>query len=282
MAVDSIFLFSIDLEDIRSLVPDGHKYSDRVTANVERYLAFLDELGMRCTFFTVGDIARRYPDLVRRIVAAGHEIGSHSSDHLPLDRHDRNSFRDDIQRSLEDLAGAGASEVRGFRAPILSLTETTSWAWEVLAELGFTYSSSVLGAPSLLHGWPGFPTHCTRTESGVWELPPTLSQLPGLRVPFAGGSYFRVLPLALIRHLFRKEIDAGRPVVGYLHPYDIDTDQERFMFPEINERRILNWVMYYNRRSVFPRLEKLLSRGVRVVPYAEYVEQYLEPRSHDG
>ena len=276
MRAGPIFLFSIDLEDIRSLVPEGHRYADRLVANVERYLEFLHRYGMRCTFFTVGDIARRYPELVREIAAAGHEVGSHSSDHVPLNRHDRQSFREDIDRNLEQLARAGAHEVRGFRAPILSLTEKTAWAHDVLAEFGFRYSSSVLPARHPLYGWAGFSTECIRTESGLWEIPATVSRIPGFRIPFAGGSYFRVLPFAVVRRLFASESASGRPIVGYAHPYDIDTQQERFMFPEINRSPILNWMMYYNRAKVFPRLERLLTNGAKIIPYLEYVDRHLE------
>jgi hypothetical protein len=97
-----------------------------------------------------------------------------------------------------------------------------------------------------------------------------------LRVPFAGGSYFRVLPFAVVRRLFEFESTSGRPIVGYAHPYDIDTQQERFMFPEINRSPILNWMMYYNRAKVFPRLERLLTNGAKIIPYLEYVDRHLE------
>ncbi|NJN64558.1 MAG: DUF3473 domain-containing protein, partial [Acidobacteria bacterium] len=95
---------------------------------------------------------------------------------------------------------------------------------------------------------------------------------------FAGGVYMRILPFALVRFWFRQRLAAGDPVAGYSHPYDIDVDQERFMFPEINESRFYNWLMYRNRDQVFPRLEKLLASGVRVMPYRDYVDAELGAR----
>ena len=276
------FLFSIDLEDIRTLVENGHRYADRVPASVDRYLEFLARRDMRCTFFTVGDVARRYPELVGRIVGAGHEIGCHSSDHVTLDRHDRESFREDLQRNLDDLRAAGAEDVQGFRAPMFSLTRETAWAYEVLAELGFRYSSSVLAARSPVYGWPGFSSRCTWREPGLWELPLSLVRLPLVTVPVAGGVYFRVLPFPLVRRLFRRGLSGSEPVVGYFHPYEVDDEQEWFLHPEPVNSRFYTWLMYRNRSGVFPRLERLLDEGATIVPYAEYVTRELAPRERES
>jgi polysaccharide deacetylase family protein (PEP-CTERM system associated) len=273
MAEAPPFLFSVDLEDVRSMIPDGARYAERIPALVARYRELLDRRGARCTFFTVGDVARRYPSLVRELAAEGHEVACHGSDHVPLDRLGRARFRDDCLRNLEDLARAGCGEVRGFRAPVHSLTQATSWAWEVLAELGIRYSSSVLPARHPLYGWPGFARGCTRTESGVFELPLSLARLPGLDVPFAGGVYLRVLPFPLVRSLFRREIGSGRPVVGYVHPFDVDPEQERFVHPELGGSRLYHHLMYWNRRGTLARIERLAALGAPIVPYAEYVDR---------
>lgn len=258
------------------MIPDGERYAERVPALVVRYLELLDRCRARCTFFTVGDVARRYPSLVRDLVAKGHEIACHGSDHVPLDRLGRARFRDDCLRNLEDLARAGCSAVRGFRAPVHSLTEQTRWAWEVLAELGIRYSSSVLPARHPFYGWPGFARGCTRTECGVWELPLSLARLPGLDVPFAGGVYLRVLPFPVVRSLFRREIRGGRPVIGYAHPFDIDLEQERFVHPELGGSRLYHHLMYWNRKGMLARIERLAALGAPIVPYAEYVARLPE------
>lgn len=272
---DSTFLFSVDLEDVRTMIPHGESFAERIPELVDRLLRFLSGHGLHCTFFTVGDIARRYPSLVAEILAEGHEIACHGADHTPLDRHDRASFREDLAVCLEDLARAGANDVRGFRAPMLSLTASTAWAYDVLAEMGFAYSSSVLPARNPLYGWPGFPRSCTQTASGVWELPITLGRTPGLRVPFASGVYFRILPFFVTRRLFAGAARTQPPVVGYCHPYDIDDEQEFFMHPELGGNRLLNWLMYRNRRRVLPRLERLLALQLAVVPYIDFVERRL-------
>lgn len=264
------YLFSIDLEDPRSSLPDGGRYDERVPGNVERLLAFLDERGDRCTFFTVGDVARRYPSLVAEIAAAGHEVACHSSDHVPLDRLGRAGLRDDLARNRDDLARAGVGTAVGFRAPVFSLTAATRWAHEVLAELGFTYSSSVLPARNPLYGWAGYGMHCRR-EHGVWEIPISVGGWP-LRVPFGGGVYFRALPPPVVRALFRRTLESGRPVVGYFHPYDVDADQERYPHPGVNGNPLYEWLMYRNRDRVLPRLRRLLEReGVEIRTYAEFV-----------
>ncbi len=280
-ASEKLYLFSVDLEDIRSIVPDGEQYRERVPANTERYLEFLAEIGMRATFFTTGDVARRYPQLIRDILGAGHELGCHTSDHLPLDRHTPESFREDILRCLDDFAAAGAGPCTGFRAPIGSLIKKTRWAYEILGELGFTYSSSVLPADNPLYGWPDFGPDIPQIVDGLWEIPTGLSRLPKLKVPFSGGVYFRVLPMPLIRALAAKRSRTGFPVCGYLHPYDIDTEQERFMHPELNDSRFYNWLMYFNRNRVLPRVKRLLADGYSIIRYDEYVERFLEARSRN-
>jgi polysaccharide deacetylase family protein (PEP-CTERM system associated) len=270
------FLFSVDLEDIRQLVPEGDQLRDRVEATTEQILAFLERHDARCTFFTTGDVARRYPGLVKRIAAAGHEIGCHSSEHIPLDRQDGASFRADLEACLDAYARAGVERVQGYRAPIASLTAGTRWAYGVLRELGFRYSASVLAARNPLYGWPDFgPDRPTRMD-GLWELPASLVALPGAKVPFAGGVYFRILPYSLIRHCFRRRLNAGRPVLGYLHPYDVDREQERFMYPEIGGSRFYNRLMHHGRGKVIPRLEKLMTLGARIRTYGEYVRDHLE------
>jgi polysaccharide deacetylase family protein (PEP-CTERM system associated) len=271
MAEKPPFLFSIDLEDVRSMVPEGHRYAERVPALISRYGALLERHRVRCTFFTVGDVARRYPSLIRELEDAGHEIACHGRDHAPLDRLDPARFRADLERNLEDLARAGCRAVRGFRAPVFSLTRETRWAWDVMAELGLRYSSSVLPASHPLYGWPGFARECSLTESGVWELPVTLTRIPGFDLPFAGGTYLRALPFALVRALFQREIRRGRAVVGYAHPFDIDPEQERFAHPELGGSRLYQRIMYWNRAGMLGRIERLLALGAPIVPYGDYV-----------
>lgn len=258
------------------MVPNGMRYSEGVPRVLPKYMEFLDRYGVRCSFFVTGEISRRYPELIQELVNRGHELACHTSDHMPLNKLDTESFRDDLRRNIDDLKAAGTKQINGFRAPMASVTRETRWAYDVLAELGFIYSSSVLPARNLLYGWPGFPRLPMRTENGIWELPFSLSGIPGLDVPFAAGVYFRVLPFVFIRHLFKREIIAGHPVIGYFHPYDIDTKQERFMMLGIEGNRFYNWLMYRNRADMIRRLNKLMSLGAPIVRYIDYVQNVLE------
>lgn len=267
---DAPYLFSVDLEDVRTMFPGGERFRPRVPAMTERFLEVLERCGARGTFFVVGSVARAYPWLVREIAGAGHEIACHTDAHLPLDRMDAAALRDDLRRNVDALLAAGAPPPRGFRAPVFSLTGTTAWAYEVLEELGFAYSSSVLPAANPLYGWPGFGS-APRRIGGVLELPMTVLPAGPLRVPFGGGVYFRVLPWAALSWAFRWHLRRGLPVLGYLHPYDADEEQELFMHPGIGGSRVYNALVYHNRGAVFPRLERVRAMGFRFVSYAEHL-----------
>jgi hypothetical protein len=195
--------------------------------------------------------------------------------HTPLDRLDPGSFREDVERCLESFAAAGIDGVSGFRAPMGSMIAETTWAYPVLRELGFEYSSSVHAAPSPLYGWPGFGPDVPRAMDGVWEVPPTLTGLPLLNVPLVGGVFLRALPLPAILALYRRRLARRGLVVAYLHPYDVDHEQERFMHPEIDDNRLFNWLMFWNRKDVFRRLDRLFGQGARVIPFREYVRDVL-------
>lgn len=266
------FLFGIDLEDVRLRVPGGDRYPARVPELAGRLLGFLDRHGAKGTFFVVGDVARAHPDLVRRIAAEGHEVACHSDRHVPLDRQDPARLRDDLCRCLEALRAAGAEDVRGYRAPGFSLTAATCWAYPVLAELGFSYSSSVLPARSPLHGWPGFGGE-PRMVDGVMELPMTLVSPSLLPVPNGGGVYFRVLPWPLLRRSLRAHRAADRAVLGYLHPYDIDVEPEPFAHPDFPPWNPGRWLMRANRGAVLDRLERTARLGFAIQPYGGYAER---------
>lgn len=263
------FLFSVDVEDLRMRAPGGGRHPERVSGPTLRYLEFLRRHQARGTFFVVGDVARAQPELVRRIVAEGHEIACHSDGHVPLDRQTPAAFREDLCRNLEALRRAGAGEVQGYRAPCFSLVEGTRWAYAVLAELGISWSSSVLPARSPLYGWPGFGAR-PRMVDGVLEMPVTVG--PYAPVPVAGGVYFRVLPRALVRRALRARQRAGEAVPGYLHPYDADTDPPHFPHPDFSRWSPLGWLMHANRGAVLERLEMVARLGFAFQPYGRHAD----------
>jgi peptidoglycan-N-acetylglucosamine deacetylase len=264
------YLFSVDVEDPRLDFPDGDRLPARVPVLVDTYLDFLRGHDAKGTFFIVGEVARRHPEMIARIAAAGHEIGCHSDTHVPLDRLGRAWFRDDVLRCLEALDSAGAGQVRGYRAPCFSMTAETGWAYEALAGLGFSYSSSVLPARSPLYGQPGFGSG-PRLIEGMVELPVTLLPFRALPVP-VGGLYFRVLPRPILRRALAVRRRRSEAVASYHHPYDIDTEQT---FTHAGFRRwgLFDLLMRANRNAVLPRLEMAKSLGFSFVPYGPHAER---------
>lgn len=271
----STYLFSIDLEDVRFGLDNGEQYEARVPKNTQRYLEWMDKYGFRCTFFIVGNIAATYPSLVKEIYDRGHEIACHTVSHIPLDKRTPKSFQKDLEENLDLLYKCGIPKeaIKGFRAPIFSLTEKTAWAYEVLKNLGFTYSSSVLPAKNPLYGWENFGQKHQIMNNGILEIPMSLEKFGPLNIPYAGGTYFRMLPHFLIKNKLKKQRKKETAILGYFHPYDIDTEQERFMMPGINNSKIYNWLMYYNRSQVFKRLDAMIASGFEIITYSEYIHK---------
>jgi len=273
MSSSRTYLFSVDVEDPRLLIANGERFRSRVEPMTVRFLDWLDRHGFSATFFVVGDVARRHPDLVREIARRGHEIGCHSNRHIPLDQQSPDEFRADVSECIEALARCDARAVIGYRAPTCSLTKQTSWAYDVLGTLGIQYSSSVLPAPNPLYGWPEFGAATRRMPSGVLEIPLTIGRVGPLRVPVGGGVYFRVLPFLLIARAIDRRASEDA-VTGYFHPYDIDEDQERFMHAGIKNNRFYHWLMFLNRGKVLPRLDRLVEKGLRIEPYKSYAARF--------
>jgi polysaccharide deacetylase family protein (PEP-CTERM system associated) len=267
--VSAVYLFSIDLEDVRTHVVNGKAFKERVPENTELYLRFLKENASTCTFFVVGEILRSYPELIELIMQNGHEIACHSDMHVPLDKLGRIGFSNDIEAWLHSAEALGVKNVTGFRAPTFSLTAQTPWAYQILREHGFTYSSSVLPAGNPLYGWPGFG-ESPRMVDGILELPMNLSSFGPLKVPFGGGIYFRLLPPVVLRRMFKSSARNEKAVLGYFHPYDVDTEQEYFMHPGLGDSRFYNALMYHGRNTVFSKLSMITDMGFAFQRYDTY------------
>ena len=200
----------------------------RVERNVDRILALLDEHDTEATFFTLGWIAQRYPQLVRRIAAQGHEVASHGYGHQRASDLSPEQFRADIERAkavLEDLSG---SEVAGYRAPSFSIGPGNLWALEALARAGHRYSSSIYPIRHDHYGMPDAPRFAHQAADGLIEVPITTLRLFNRNLPSSGGGYFRLLPYALSRWMLRQVNSAdGESAVFYFHPWEIDPDQPR-------------------------------------------------------
>ncbi|MCW5632301.1 MAG: DUF3473 domain-containing protein [Rubrivivax sp.] len=200
----------------------------RVERNVGRILDLLAERGTQATFFTLGWVAERYPQLVRRIVAEGHELASHGYGHERASDLDHKALADDVTRAkkiLEDLAGA---PVLGYRAPSFSIGTGNLWAFDVLAEAGYRYSSSIYPIAHDHYGMPDSPRFAYRVGAGLLEVPVTTVRLLNRNLPSSGGGYFRLLPYALSRWLIGRVNASDRePAVFYFHPWEIDPGQPR-------------------------------------------------------
>jgi len=201
----------------------------RVEANMDRILQQFDSAGVTATFFTLGWIADRYPAVVRRIVAAGHELASHGYGHARADGQTPDEFRADVRRARGVLQDSGGVPVMGYRAPTFSIGSRNPWAFDVLDEEGYAYSSSVYPVQHDLYGMPDAPRFPYRPAAGsLLEIPMTTVRLGGRNLPCAGGGYFRLMPYALFRALLRRfnRVDAASGVF-YFHPWEIDPGQPR-------------------------------------------------------
>ncbi len=208
---------------------DWDRHSPRVEANTDRILALFDEADIRATFFTLGWVAERFPGLVRRIVAAGHELASHGWSHVRASTQDPRTFHADCRRTreyLEDLAGV---PVRGYRAASYSIGPANAWAHRELERAGYAYSSSVYPVRHDLYGWPGAPRFPYRPNDGeLIEIPVTTVRWLGRNWPAAGGGYFRLLPYVVSRAALRRVNRRDRrPGMFYFHPWEVDPGQPR-------------------------------------------------------
>ncbi|WP_018863404.1 XrtA system polysaccharide deacetylase [Thioalkalivibrio sp. ARh3] len=256
---------TVDVEDyfqVSALAPHIPRHcwesqECRVEYNLERILALFDHHQVRATFFTLGWIAERYPQAIRRIVDAGHEMASHGYGHQRVTELGPQAFRADIIRAksiLEDIAGV---PVRGYRAPSFSIGEDNLWALDVLAETGHTYSSSIYPVQHDHYGTPTAPRHPHRPRGpgGVLELPPATLRVAGRNLPAAGGGYFRLLPYAFSRQALRRiNTRDGLSGVFYFHPWEIDPGQPRI--PGVSART--RFRHYLNLGRTEGRLQRLL------------------------
>lgn len=234
---------------------DWDRFAPRVEQNMQRLLDLLAEAEVKATFFTLGCIARRHPAMVRRIIADGHELASHGTDHGRVDRQSPEGFRADIRLSKQILEDIGGLAVNGYRAPTFSIGRDTRWAHAILAEEGYRYSSSVYPVKHDLYGTPDAPRSPFLPCPGIIEIPLTTVRVIGHEVPASGGGYFRLFPYPLTRWLLAQAVRRNpTPPVFYLHPWEIDPDQPRQKEAPLRSR----FRHYLNLSRTEPRLRRLL------------------------
>ena len=233
------------------------RLESRVERNTEKILAILGPRGIKATFFVLGWVAERYPNLVRSIVAGGHEVASHGYAHEMITTQTPGQFRADVRKAktiIEDLAG---KPVLGYRAPSFTIVEKTRWALQVLVEEGYLYDSSIFPIRHDRYGMPGAQPHRHRLETpmgSIWEVPPATVRIAKARVPVAGGGYFRFFPYPLLRILLKRAESEAQPLVLYLHPWEIDPAQPRMQGSWVSRFR-----HYLNLDKTEGRLQQLLA-----------------------
>jgi polysaccharide deacetylase family protein (PEP-CTERM system associated) len=223
-------------ENVKAVVPRGtwDLCESRVARNTERMLQILEDSKARATFFVLGWVAERFPGLVPAIAAAGHEVASHGYAHQLVTGLTPDEFRADVRRAKAILEDASGTVVAGYRAPGFSITRDNLWAFDVLLEEGYRFDSSIFPAPHGHGGIPGAPKDPFALDAAsgrMLEFPVTQAVIMGRPLCFSGGGYLRLLPLPVISTIARSLNAAGRPIVYYTHPREIDPAQPRLPMP---------------------------------------------------
>ncbi|MDP3834871.1 MAG: DUF3473 domain-containing protein [Hydrogenophaga sp.] len=200
----------------------------RVEHNIDRILQLLSAKQTRATFFTLGWVAERYPEMVRRIVREGHELASHGYGHQRVTELSETQFYDDIHRAKHLLEDIGGQPVLGYRAPSFSIGATNLWALDTLQRAGYRYSSSIYPVQHDHYGMPDAPRFAHQIRDGLLEVPPTTLRMFNRNLPSSGGGYFRLLPYSLSRWMLQQvnRRDA-QSAIFYFHPWEIDPGQPR-------------------------------------------------------
>ena len=240
----------------------------RIEANVYKTLKILAQEGVRATFFVLGWVAERFPNVVKLIHTEGHEIASHSYAHRLVYHQTPDEFQADVQRSLDVIQDLIGEKILGYRAPSFSITPKSVWAFEILEALGLKYDSSVFPTRPLVHnryGFPGAPTKTYQIRPGFWEFPITTFRFLGIDWPVGGGGWLRHYPYEITRWALRRVNAEGRPALVYLHPWELDPDQPRI--------KAGLWRQFLHYRNIDKTADRLhaLCRDFRFAPIREVI-----------
>ncbi|TCI05594.1 DUF3473 domain-containing protein [Corallincola luteus] len=230
-------------------------YERRVAGSTRKALSLFQQHDAKATFFILGWVAEREPELVREILAAGHEVASHGYAHQHVCGLTPEQFREDIVRAKGILEDIGGCAVQGYRAPCFSIDQDNHWAHEIIMETGHQYSSSIYPIKHDLYGVPNAPTEPFRLPNGLLEIPASTLPLGGKNLPISGGGYFRLLPLMISQWALKQHAKRHGQVVFYFHPWELDTEQPRM----VDASRKSKFRHYLNLDRMEPRLSKLLN-----------------------
>jgi polysaccharide deacetylase family protein (PEP-CTERM system associated) len=271
-------ILSIDLEDYFHVEAfagnisrdDWNQFPSRVEQNTRRLLDIFDRFNVKATFFVLGWVAERFPRLIREVQGRGHDLACHSYWHRKIYTLTPEEFRADTRAAREAIEQASGARVCGYRAPSWSVTKASLWALDILAEEGFAYDSSIFPIHHDIYGIPGasrYPyLHRGHHGEKLLEIPPATLRIAGANVPAAGGGYFRIFPLAYTEWAFRQFEKENRPLVFYLHPWEVDPEQPRIAAPLKSRLR-----HYTNLGKTQKRLERLLGRH-EFQTFSDYVD----------
>ncbi|MHC4075146.1 MAG: DUF3473 domain-containing protein [Planctomycetota bacterium] len=278
---------SIDIEDEWSIFLRDWLYldaepSEAVVRNTEWFIETLDRFGVKATFFLLGEVAVKFPGLVKKIARNGHEIASHGISHKQIFRLSKTQFREEMADSKKLLEDIVSCPVLGYRAPAFSVMPNTKWALDVLAQVGFKYDSSVFPIDGRRYGWPGFSKDICKidlpTGQSIIEVPMSTVTILGKEVAVAGGGYLRHFPYVFTRWSI-KRIQKARPVIVYMHPYEIDNNPASFQTRHLSfadKVKVItsHKIQLRNRNTVAKKLIKLLSE-FKFAPISTVIEKLL-------
>ena len=245
---------TLDVEDLRP----SDNFEDRSKLMTEKVLDLFAEMKIRATIFVVGDVARKHPETIKKAVKAGHEIGLHSHNHIPLQLLNPDDFERELgeaKRSLEDISG---QQVNGYRAPTMSLTRETRWAVPIMQRIGFTYSSSVLPAKNPLYGWNGLPKQPFRWLNSVIEFPCPVTNILGFNIPYLGGAYFRLFP-SVIRKIGIRKSSNKEVLWTYCHPWEFDPEEKYYQLENVG--RATSRIAWIGRKGMENKMRDFLKES---------------------
>ncbi len=265
---------TIDFEDwyqgLEIPYSEWDKFEDRIVPVGRKLLRILDEEKTKATFFMLGYVAEKHPELVKEIEAAGHEIGTHGFSHTLIYTQKPEVFRAEMERAIGFLEDSTGKKVVGHRAPFFSITKDSLWALDILGELGVEYDSSIFPVLNYRYGIAGsprFPYKIERENFTLKEFPVSTLQLPKITLPISGGAYFRIYPYQMTKQCLKAVNRSGNAFTFYLHPWELDPDHPKIKLP----RRVAGITHYFNLGATERRFRKLL-RDFKFAPMKDVFE----------
>ena len=252
---------TIDFEDWYQGLEIPHTewdgFEDRIELAGNKLLQILDDAGVKATFFVLGFIAEKHPGLVKRIEAAGHEVGTHGFSHSLIYRQTPEVFKAEMERAVRFLQDLTGKPVLGHRAPFFSITKESLWALDILGALGVKYDSSIFPVLNYRYGIadaPRFPYEIERNGFKFTEFPISTLKMGKMTIPISGGAYFRIYPYHLTRQFLKAANRDGQPFTFYLHPWELDPGHPRVEVA----RRVARMTHYFNLGATERRFRRLL------------------------